>query len=91
MVPSFRTFIPVPGIHGTNGGKPQHMASSSSESRCLREWGQRYPYWSMPLKALSAVWGNQCLQHSKADKVLLGRDRAAVGFLYWPGESESLD
>jgi len=25
MVPSFRTFIPVSSIHGTNGGKPQHM------------------------------------------------------------------
>jgi len=26
MIPSFRAFIPVPSIHATNGGKPQHMA-----------------------------------------------------------------
>jgi hypothetical protein len=25
MAPSFRAFIPVPSIHGTNGRKPQHM------------------------------------------------------------------
>jgi hypothetical protein len=37
MVPSFRAFIPVPSIHGTNGGKPQHMAPSSSESREVRQ------------------------------------------------------
>jgi hypothetical protein len=30
MTPSFRAFIPVPSIHGTNGVKPQHMALINS-------------------------------------------------------------
>jgi hypothetical protein len=32
MAPSFRAFIPVPSIHGTNSGKPQHMALINSAS-----------------------------------------------------------
>jgi hypothetical protein len=32
MAPSFRAFIPIPSIHGTNGGKPQHMALINSAS-----------------------------------------------------------
>src|SRR5258708_23460416 len=43
MVPSFRAFIPVPSIHGTNGGKSQHMAPSSSESRCAGNRDEPYP------------------------------------------------
>jgi hypothetical protein len=30
-------------IHGTNGGKPQHMAPSSSESRCAGNRDEPYP------------------------------------------------
>jgi hypothetical protein len=32
MAPSFRAFIPVPSIHGTNSGKPQHLALINSAS-----------------------------------------------------------
>jgi len=32
MAPSFRAFIPLPSIHETNGGRPQHMALINSAS-----------------------------------------------------------
>jgi hypothetical protein len=32
MAPSFRALIPVPSIHGTTGGKRQHLALNNSAS-----------------------------------------------------------